>query len=187
MIHLTAVGLSLLAYVVLGFAYYGWGRIASLLLGFADHEPESPVVPIWLGWAFTLFIFQVLHFFLPITVYVTVPVLAPGVVFSIFKIRKEPRCLPARQSVRIWPVVAVILALGLVAWVASKATLPPTNYDSGLYHFNAIRWINMYPIVPGLGNLHGRLAFNQSLFTYVAALNFYPVFGYGRSLANSLS
>ena len=63
--------------------------------------------------------------------------------------------------------------------------LTPTNYDSGLYHFNAIRWINSFPITPGLGNLHGRLAFNQSFFTYVAALNFYPFYNQGRSLANS--
>jgi hypothetical protein len=63
--------------------------------------------------------------------------------------------------------------------------LPPEIYDSGLYHFNKIRWINSFPIVPGLGYLHGRLAFNQSFFTYVAALNFHPLFGHGRSVANS--
>jgi len=43
----------------------------------------------------------------------------------------------------------------------------------------------LYPYRSGLGNLHGRLAFNQSFFVYVAALNFYPFFGYGRSIANS--
>ncbi|MFA6224313.1 MAG: hypothetical protein WC647_18590 [Desulfomonilaceae bacterium] len=59
------------------------------------------------------------------------------------------------------------------------------NYDSGLYHFNTIRWINSYPIIPGLGNLHGRLAFNQSFFTYAASLNFFPYFPYSRSIANS--
>ena len=61
----------------------------------------------------------------------------------------------------------------------------PYELRFGLYHFNAIRWINSFPIVPGLGNLHGRLAFNQSFFTYVAVLNFYPFFGHGPSVANS--
>lgn len=73
----------------------------------------------------------------------------------------------------------------VTCWIASRAMIPPTNYDSGLYHLSAIRWINEYPIVPGLGNLHGRLAFNSSFFTYVAALNLYPYFGNGRSIANS--
>lgn len=183
--HITAITFTLLVYLLLGAAYYGWGRVASWLLGFTNHKPESPVIHLWLGWALTLFIFQVVHFFLPITAYVTVLFLAFGVVFSIPQIRNEDIRFPALRSDLILLIVSVILALGIGAWVASRAMLPPTNYDSGLYHFNAIRWINTYPIVPGLGNLHGRLAFNQSFFTYVAALNFYPVFGYGRSLANS--
>jgi hypothetical protein len=60
-----------------------------------------------------------------------------------------------------------------------------TLYDDGLYHFNTIRWLNESPIVLGLGNLHGRLAFNQASFAYVAYLNFYPVFNHGHNLANS--
>jgi hypothetical protein len=63
--------------------------------------------------------------------------------------------------------------------------LAPDNYDSGLYHLQSIRWDNTYPIVPGLGNLHERLAFNQSFFEFVAALNFQPYFGHGSALANS--
>lgn len=185
MTHITAIIFTLMVYLLLGAAYYGWGRVASLFLGIANQRPESPIMPIWLGWAFTLLIFQVLHFFLPITVYTTVPVLAFGVFFSISEIKNEVRRFPTQRSALTLLIVAVVLSLGIAAWVASRAMLPPTNYDSGLYHFNTIRWINTYPIVPGLGNLHGRLAFNQSLFTYVAALNFYPFFGHGRSLANS--
>ena len=185
MTHITVITFTLLTYLFLGAAYYGWGRVAALLLGIAHQRSESSIMPIWLGWAFALLIFQVLHFFLPITVYVSLPVLAFGAVFSISQIRNEVRRFPTQRFALILLMVAVILALGLAAWVASRAMLPPTDYDSGLYHFNAIRWINAYPVVPGLGNLHGRLAFNSSFFTYVAALNFYPFFGHGRSLANS--
>jgi hypothetical protein len=55
----------------------------------------------------------------------------------------------------------------------------PVNEDSWLYHFQSIRWINEYPIVPGLGNLHGRLAFNQSHFGFLALLNFFPYWNKG--------
>jgi len=75
--------------------------------------------------------------------------------------------------------------LVVAGWIASRSMMSPTNFDSGLYHFKAIRWINSLPIVPGLGNLDSRLAFNQSFFTYVAALNFSPWPAHGRSLANS--
>lgn len=37
-------------------------------------------------------------------------------------------------------------------------------YDTGLYHTQAIKWISQYPVVSGLGNLHGRFAFNSLFF-----------------------
>ncbi len=185
MTHLTAVSYSLLAYLFLGLMYYGWGRAAAVLLGVGGHKPDSPAVTVWLGWAGTLLLFQILHFFLPVNAFVTVPVLALGSVWAIPSIQKGLRGTAVRRADRVVAAFFGVLALGTAAWVASRAMLPPGNYDSGLYHFNAIRWINTYPVVPGLGNLHGRLAFNQSFFTYAAALNFFPFFGHGRSLANS--
>jgi hypothetical protein len=56
-----------------------------------------------------------------------------------------------------------------------KSLQAPNNFDSALYHFQTIRWLSEYAIVPGLGNLHGRLAFNQSYFNYLAFLNIQPI------------
>lgn len=38
----------------------------------------------------------------------------------------------------------------------------PMQYDTGLYHSQAIRWIEEFAVVPGLGNLHMRLAYNSA-------------------------
>src|SRR5688500_16524798 len=54
------------------------------------------------------------------------------------------------------------------AAVAYLAAGPPLVYDTGFYHAQAVRWINEYPAVPGLANLHGRLAFNSSWFVWGA-------------------
>ncbi len=183
--HITAVTFTLVIFLFLGVAYFGWGRALSILLGIARQKPDDVVMPVWLGWAFTLLIFQALHFFLPITAYVVIPIFVLGIVFSIPQITNVIKSFPGQRTTPIIITVTGILCCGVAAWVASRAMLSPTNYDSGLYHFNTIRWINTYPLVPGLGILHGRLAFNQSFFVYVATLNFHPFFGYGRSLANS--
>ena len=37
-------------------------------------------------------------------------------------------------------------------------------YDSDLYHGQSIRWIEEYGVVPGLGNLHERFAYNSAAF-----------------------
>jgi hypothetical protein len=44
----------------------------------------------------------------------------------------------------------------------------PQNYDAGLYHIQAIKWIEEYSIIPGLANLHGRFGFNPNIFTLFA-------------------
>lgn len=38
----------------------------------------------------------------------------------------------------------------------------PTHYDTALYHAQAIRWVEEYGVVKGLGNLHFRFAYNSS-------------------------
>ncbi len=68
-----------------------------------------------------------------------------------------------RRSVRrSWPETVLI---GLVVAIAVAQTAsPPMVYDTGLYHIQAIRWIQQHAAVPGLANLHFRLAFAAPWF-----------------------
>lgn len=66
-----------------------------------------------------------------------------------------------------WP----LLALALLS-VLQNALGPPSNFDTGLYHAQAIRWIETQPVVPGLGNLHARLAFNSNWYVGNALFSF---------------
>ncbi|MFN7120123.1 MAG: LIC_10190 family membrane protein [Saprospiraceae bacterium] len=38
------------------------------------------------------------------------------------------------------------------------------HYDTLYYHLQTIQWIETYPVVPGLGNIHTRLAYNSHFF-----------------------
>ena len=46
------------------------------------------------------------------------------------------------------------------------------HYDTGLYHAQAIHWIEDYGVVPGLANLHVRLGYNSSAFALNALYSF---------------
>ena len=48
----------------------------------------------------------------------------------------------------------------------------PSVYDTGLYHAQNIKWISSYRVIPGLGNLHGRFAFNNQSFLLEALFSF---------------
>ena len=184
--YLSALIQTLFIYIIMGIAYFGWGSMMTQVLGLSgDQTKHSAITRIWLGWAVTLLILQFVHIRFALTAYIAAPIFALGIAFSlpsiIHSFRRQLQMRP--RWMRFLGILMITLAV--TGWIASRSMLTPINYDSGLYHFNAIRWINSFPIVPGLGNLHGRLAFNQSFFTWVAALNFYPLFNHGFAVANS--
>ena len=187
MLHIFALSLTILIYIAIAASHYGWGAITTHLLGLQKQKQCIATSYVWIGWAFTIFIFQLIHFILPLKGFIIIPIFIIGFVFTIPNIVTSYRRWFSQSTRLSRSKLLFIVAVGLTvsAWIASRAMLPPNAYDSGLYHLNAVRWINSYPIIPGLGNLHGRLAFNQTFFLYVAALNFYPLFGNGRSIANS--
>ena len=51
------------------------------------------------------------------------------------------------------------------------------HYDSDLYHAQSIRWLEEYGVVPGLGNLHERFAYNSSFFALSALYSLKYVLG----------
>lgn len=60
----------------------------------------------------------------------------------------------------------VILALVVIwGYCTSRGYM---HYDSDLYHAQSIRWIEEYGVVPGLGNIHVRFAYNSSFFALSA-------------------
>ncbi len=185
----TAVFWTFFIYALLAVSYFGWGKLFFVMPGLKGFSPDSWPVTfyIWLGWCVTLFLFQIIHFVLPLKFYPVAVVFGIGVLLSAGCLISGWNSSFIKVLLRNPGTVSAIVLVSLIlsTWIALRAMLPPIAYDSGLYHLNSVRWINSYPIVPGLGNLHGRLAFNQSFFAYVAALNFHPIFGHGRCIANS--
>lgn len=78
---------------------------------------------------------------------------------------------PLRGPGRGW-VFALLLVYGGLVLV--HAVQPPSFPDSGLYHAQAIQWAQRFPVAPGLGNLHGRLAFNSHLHLLTAFFSASP-------------
>lgn len=59
-------------------------------------------------------------------------------------------------------MVAFVLFM-LLVYISSGSTW---HYDTDLYHAQAIRWIEEFGAVKGLGNLHNRFAYNSAFFAY---------------------
>ncbi len=61
-----------------------------------------------------------------------------------------------------------ILLAALTVVMVYGASRGYQHTDTGLYHAQAIRWIEEYGVVPGLGNLHSRFGYNSSAFALCA-------------------
>jgi hypothetical protein len=94
----------------------------------------------------------VIHFATPLTPGVHLAILAGGVIVA--AVSKTG----LRNPTAVWVAAAIIFIFVLHH---SQSSL---TYDAGLYYLQTMRWITEHRIVPGLGNLHGRLAYNSMLF-----------------------
>jgi hypothetical protein len=71
-----------------------------------------------------------------------------------------------------WHPLGIVLGALILLTALEISTHTPGNPDTGLYHAQTIRWIETFPAVPGLGNLHSRLAYNSSWLTLNALFSF---------------
>ncbi len=164
----------------------GWGHIVLRISGLQDSNRAQSSAAAWIGLTCVMAMTQVAHLFLPINWQLSVSILVPGLIFWVAQtLSNRAELIPTRKKIYTWisehPLLALLVGLGILA-LLTKAMQAPGNFDSGLYHFASIRWANEYAVVPGLGNLHGRLAFNQSIFDLYALLNFFPLWNKGYAL-----
>ena len=170
----------LIFFSVLTFSYLGWGWAVSRLFSIKFSGLEKLFSLIWLGWVVTLLLLQVLNLFVPITASWSILLIVIGLILAPVFFRSNIQDTHVFLKSYTWVALTGITAVA-IALLSMQAS---TAYDSGLYHFNSIRWLNERPIVLGLGNLHSRLAFNQSFFAFAAFLNLYPIFNHGQNIAN---
>lgn len=65
-------------------------------------------------------------------------------------------------------LIATIIVIAVMTWTVGY----PQHYDTSLYHYQAIKWIEEYGVVPGLGNLHNRFAYNSAFMALQALFSF---------------
>ena len=135
----------------------------------------------WIGLALLVTGLQIVNLFCGINLFVVRSICCLGLFsFWLFRTRLD---VSFWLGVKAWHKLAFLLA---ILWIADRGLGFPSVYDSGVYHFNSVRWANEQPLPPGLGNLHGRLAFNQSYFLFVSFVNLLPERSEGHNFANSL-
>ncbi|CAN1569366.1 hypothetical protein MCERE10_03907 [Burkholderiaceae bacterium] len=182
--HLLATLIVALWMCLIGLAFKGWGGLLKRWIMSTHGQPSQSyaevVTDIWLGICFCITLTELIHFVLPINGYVSAVVFGLGAVFAIQRwliTAQQPfvvRLSKLTSSGQAWLYLFACCAIGFI-WIAAVMK-GASNYDSGLYHFGAIKWLNEQAVTFGMVNLHTRLAYNQSYFALIALVNFHPLY-----------
>jgi hypothetical protein len=155
-------------------AIVGSAVLASVKFRFFYHFGDRIITAIWLG----LLTFGVTLLGLSILV-----PLRPGIGFALMTVltglagcRKSARdLLKIPSGCR---TNSAITGIGILAAIAAlDSTRLVQAFDTGLYHYQLVRWLSEYGTVPGMALLHFRFGFTSSWFALAAPFDFGPFQG----------
>jgi hypothetical protein len=130
----------------------------------------------WIGFAALIAALQIWQLFARIDLLpaVTFFILGCGGCILLFLHRRKTTGSLVPKFQIYYVLLAIPLAVIFYVWLTNRAVGNIQPYDSGLYHLPTIRWLQTYPIIPGLGNLHHRFAYNNSYLLYLTMLDIGP-------------
>ncbi|HEY0976622.1 MAG TPA: hypothetical protein VGE21_04060 [Flavobacteriales bacterium] len=144
-----------------------------LLLRLLGVRQRAPVHLVFSGYAVAVVFGIGWSFFAPVDGWAAAALLVCALAALAFD-RKEWGALSRRWSERIralgWPAWAAFVAVALVAVL--KAIAPSEMVDEGGYYMPYIKWIERYPLVPGLANVEDRMGFNSAHHVVSALFSF---------------
>ena len=148
-----------------GFSAVGWGSALSRILRIQPNTGERGL----LGLLCLGITGAMIHFMVPISPAVQYACLGAGILGLAF------------YATDIGTVTSVSLSAVAFTCVFLHPR-PGPFHDNGLYHMPTIQWITHAPLIPGIVNLHGRLAFNSLFFIIEAYVDQIPIGWVGNSL-----
>jgi hypothetical protein len=164
--------------LMLGGIGVGWQRV----FGAPQITGVNVLLSPWNGLALVILFLQVWHFLFAIR-WPALVVCGIWGAAGLFVSRQELSQWLSKLRIG-WKLCAILAVVAI--WIANRAIGPGNAFDSGLYHYQVVRWSHEYPIVPGLANLHPMFALNNSCHLFDAMLQFGPWEGRGNHLGNSL-
>jgi hypothetical protein len=124
----------------------------------------------WFGYVILIGLLQIFSLVFPINEYVLIFVSLISIIYyilnlnSVLSVIKQvfTKYFTSKGALTFLIITLIIL---LIAYSANREV---EHGDTFIYHFNAVKWVKEYSVVPGLANLHSRLGFNSSFFLFAA-------------------
>jgi hypothetical protein len=159
--------------------------VSRFLLAFQGGATEHRIglADFWIGVATIIAYLQLWSLFAPVTWVTWIAPLATAPLLLVGKRRSLQSIGEVRATLRAgWlSLLATVIALG---FIADRSLGRSSDYDLGLYHLQVIEYSGRFAAVPGLGNLHDRLAASNPHLLLSAFLDVGPWEQLGYRLLN---
>jgi len=161
----------------------GWGKLLHSSGSTGEPVGGEWTRDLWIGWISCTVFLQLWHLAWPVDWKTAVIV---GVIGLTGWWRSKPSvtALFSGEYLRTLVIVAPV-CFAILAIVMRHARSDITVYDTGMYYYQAIRWLNEFAVIAGLGNLNLQLGFNQIYFLWAALLNLHPLWRSGFIILNA--
>lgn len=137
-------------------------RLLSKVTGM-QYTQLHPSVLVMVGWSLIAVLLQILHFFIPINllahIFVWLCITSVWVLKPLVLIKDLLAALHLLASKK-----HLALGVGVLILVVFNICSRSANGDIGDYHLQAVRWMEEYAVVPGLGNIRRQLGNNSNWF-----------------------
>lgn len=155
--------------MALAIAFVGIGLALRSAFGLERPSLDDVFLSFWVGFSVTLWFLILWNFAQPVGETAQQIVLVGGAL-GLYRSRHDLRVLfsPASWRPRTWEFLALA---GGGLWVVNHAMAGFDGWDGVLYHVQTIKWAKTHAVIPGIANLHGPLAFNNSSFLYDAMVD----------------
>lgn len=154
---------------------YGYPMQQFLSNRILKNEPEQPSFPLTVltGLCFICMYGAILSIFIPLNAGAHLLILAGGLLNFFIKrkalIAQFTDYIQAARAASAWLKLFFTAAMLYVLYISAQQSF---TYDEGLYYAQFIKWMQYYPTVPGLANLHVRFGFNSHWHVLAAIFNF---------------
>jgi hypothetical protein len=173
----------ILNWFAIGFICFTFGQVFHLsirkfFLKDTDQSVKDVFAHICVGLAVLYFITYLYFLFFPVQQPFFIGLLIGAIVISFVIFQNYSFVKKFSNYKWLRCLLIILLSLLFINYLMKAAFIsatPSPNYDDGLYYRQFINWINQYSIIPGLGNIHFRLA-NNSTWHLLSAVFSYTFF-----------
>ena len=153
-----------MSFLLLGLGLLGDNLIKRISKEKLSNEAD-PIHVIFIGFLVLHTLLGYLSLFAPIGLIIHVIVLAASIASLFLNKNYFIKILPVvEHRIKPLPLYIVIPPVMFLFLILSYSLYSFNHYDTGLYYLQNIQWIEHYPVVKGLANLHGRFGFNSHFF-----------------------